>query len=71
MVTLAPSLYVYLKQRPLSPPPSLPPKPFTGNRFAIFFLFSLSPAEFSESLTTSGLLKMLQISLEGLNTSAS
>ena len=69
LVTLAPSMHVYIKQQPLSPPSSLPPKPFTGNRSAIFYV--LSPAGFSEGLTTSGLLKMLQISLEGLNTRAS
>ena len=66
MVTLAPSMYVYIKQQPLSPPPFAPAKAFYKKQICYLF-HVLSSAEFSESLTTSGLIKTLQISLEGFN----
>ena len=65
MVTLAPSLYVYLKQRPLSPPPSLPPKPFTGNRFAIFLCFHWAPLSFQKAWPLLGCLKCFKYLSKG------
>ena len=71
MLTLAPSVkYIYVKQWPLSPPFFTPAKAFLRKRICFFF-YVFSPAEFLESLTTPGLFKVLQISLEGLNTGAS
>ena len=62
MKTLVPSVkYVNIKQWPLSSPPFTPAKAFEGNRFHFFYV--LSPTEFSESLTTSDLLKLLQNNL--------
>ena len=71
MVTFAASVkYVYIKQWPVSPPPFTSALAFWKKH--IFWLFYvLSPAEFSESLTTPRLFKLLQISLEWLNTVAS